>query len=104
MHKPIPHTTAMNILEAKAALDNERTKLQKLPAWHDSQVTSKSRGDTQRKIRRQESSFATLMDLCHLKYSELENQLQKYKGRVVLKRSRTDTLTTPAYSIVFPRQ
>ena len=25
------------------------------------------------------------MDLCHLKYSELEPQFQKYKGRVVLR-------------------
>ena len=29
--------------------------------------------------------FASLMDLCHLKNSELEEQLQKYKGRVVLR-------------------
>ena len=29
--------------------------------------------------------FASLMDLCHLKNSELELQCQKYKGRVVLR-------------------
>ena len=29
--------------------------------------------------------FASLMDLCHLKYSELEPQCQKHKGRVVLR-------------------
>ena len=29
--------------------------------------------------------FASLMDLCHLKKSELEPQFQKYKGRVVLR-------------------
>ena len=29
--------------------------------------------------------FASLMDLCHLKNSELEPQYQKYKGRVVLR-------------------
>ena len=28
---------------------------------------------------------ASLMDLCHLKNSELEPQFQKYKGRVVLR-------------------
>ena len=28
---------------------------------------------------------ATLMDICHLKNSELEPQFQKYKGRVVLR-------------------
>ena len=30
-------------------------------------------------------SFASLMDLCHLKNSESELQYQKYKGRVVLR-------------------
>ena len=29
--------------------------------------------------------FASLMDLCHLKNSELESQYQKYTGRVVLR-------------------
>ena len=29
--------------------------------------------------------FATLMDTCHLKNAELELQLHKYKGRVVLR-------------------
>ena len=29
--------------------------------------------------------FASLMNLCHLKNSELEPQLQKYRGRVVLR-------------------
>ena len=29
--------------------------------------------------------FASLMELCHLKNSELETQIQKYKGRVVLR-------------------
>ena len=28
---------------------------------------------------------ATMMDLCHLKNSELEEKFQKYKGRVVLR-------------------
>ena len=29
--------------------------------------------------------FATLLDLCHLKNSDLEQKFQKYKGRVVLR-------------------
>ena len=29
--------------------------------------------------------FASLMELCHLKNSELEPQYQKYKGRVVFR-------------------
>ena len=29
--------------------------------------------------------FASLMDICHIKNSELEPQFQKYKGRIVLR-------------------
>ena len=29
--------------------------------------------------------FATLMDMCHLKNAELEQKIQKYKGRVVVR-------------------
>ena len=29
--------------------------------------------------------FASLMDLCHLKKSELEPQFQEYRGRIVLR-------------------
>ena len=44
--------------------------------WKRSDRWSKEKG---RKVQ-----FASLMDLCHLKNSELEPQFQKYKGRVVL--------------------
>ena len=37
------------------------------------------------KIRAEKFIFASLMDLCHLKNSELELQYQKYNGRVVLR-------------------
>ena len=35
--------------------------------------------------KRRKVHFASLMDLCHLKNSELEPQCQKYKERVVLR-------------------
>ena len=31
------------------------------------------------------STFATLMDICHLKNAELEPKFHRYKGRVVLR-------------------
>ena len=37
-----PTPKAMNISEAKGALDMEWTNLQKLPAWSESKVTSKA--------------------------------------------------------------
>ena len=36
-------------------------------------------------IRVEKVNFASLMDLCHLKNSELEPQYQKHRGRVVLR-------------------
>ena len=46
--------------------------------------------------------FASLMDICHLKNSELEPQYHKYKGRVVL---RGDTVKDDAGSYaVFTEQ
>ena len=35
--------------------------------------------------------FASLMDICHLKNSELEPQYQRYKGRVVLRGVKDDS-------------
>ena len=71
--------TAMTILEAKAALDKEWTRLHKLPAWDESKA----------KLKGKTVHFATLMDLCHLKNSELEDKVQKWC--VV----RDDSGTTP---------
>ena len=36
-------------------------------------------------IRAEKVHFASLIDLCHLKNSELEPKIQKYKGRIVLR-------------------
>ena len=36
-------------------------------------------------MRAQQYIFASLMDFCHLKNSELERNFQKYRGRVVLR-------------------
>ena len=42
VHKPIPIPKAMNISQAKAALDKEWENLQKLPAGDEPKVTSKT--------------------------------------------------------------
>ena len=36
-------------------------------------------------MRAEQCIFASFMDLCHLKISELEPQFQKYKSQVVLR-------------------
>ena len=75
---------AMKIPAAKAAVDKEWEKLEKISAWNLTEVRSKkevidetSAGAT--------VHFASLMDICHLKNAELEAKHQKYKGRVVLR-------------------
>ena len=55
-------------------------KLEKILAW---QLTKDAIDEARNKVRK--VHFASLMDLCHLKNSELEPQYQKYKGRVVLR-------------------
>ena len=45
----------------------------------------KGRSSKRQKKDKRKVHFATLMDICHLKNSELEPKFQKYKGNVVLR-------------------
>ena len=74
----------MKIPAAKAAVDKEWEKLGKIPAWDLTKVISKKVIDEAR-TKAAKVHFASLMDRCHLKNSELEAKHQKYKGRVVLR-------------------
>ena len=60
-------------------------KLEKIPAWQLTKVRNKNEVIAEARSEGREVHFASLMDLCHLKKSELEPQFQKYKGRVVLR-------------------
>ena len=81
VHKFIPMPQAMKILDAKAAVEKEKEKLQKMPERQLNEVRCCC-GSTKRKKK---VHFATLMDICHPKNAELEPKYQKYKGRVVLR-------------------
>ena len=85
VHKFIPMPQAMKIPDAKAAVDKERKKLQTIPAWDVRKVKSKKEVIKEAQKNNNKVHFASLMDLCPLKNSELEPQFQKYKGRVVLR-------------------
>ena len=63
----------------------EWKKLDTIPAWDVRNVKSKKEviKETQKNINK--VHFASMMDFCHLKNSELEPQFQKYKGRAVLR-------------------
>ena len=75
----------MKIPDAKAAVDKEWDKLGKILAWQVTKVRNKNEVIAEARIEGRKVHFASLMDLCHLKKSELEPQHQQNKGRVVLR-------------------
>ena len=85
VHKLIPKPQAMKIPAAKAAVDKEWEKLEKIPAWDLTKVRSKSEVIDEARTKGAKVHFASLMDICHWKNAELETKHQKYKGRVVLR-------------------
>ena len=63
VHKPISRSQTMKTLDAKAAVDKEREKLNNLPAWQETKVSSIERAQKYGKT----VHVATLMDLRLLK-------------------------------------
>ena len=76
---------AMNIPVAKAAVDKEWEKLEKIPAWDLTRVRSKKEVIDEARTKRAKVHFASLTDICHLKNAALETKHQKNKSRVVLR-------------------
>ena len=85
VQKLIPMPQAMKIPEARAAVDKEWEKLEKIPAWNLTRVRSKSEVIDEARTKGAKVHFASLMDICYLKNADLEAKHQKYKGRVVLR-------------------
>ena len=85
VHKFIPMPQAMKIPAAKAAVDKEWEKLEKISAWNLTKVRKKKMVIDEARTTGATVHFASLMDICHLKNAELETKHQKYKGRVVLR-------------------
>ena len=85
VHKFIPMPQALKIPAAKAAVDKEWEKLEKISAWNLTKVKSKKQVIDEARTSGATVHFASLMDICHLKNAELEAKHQKYKGRVVLR-------------------
>ena len=85
VHKFVPMLPAMKIPAAKAAVDREWEKLEKIPAGDLTKVRNKSEVIDEATTSGAKVHFASLMDICHLKNAELETKHQKYEGRVVLR-------------------
>ena len=75
----------MKIPAAKAAVDKEWEKFEKILAWDITKVRSKSEVIDEARTKGAKVHFASLMDICYLKNSKLETKHQKYKGQVVLR-------------------
>ena len=75
VHKFIPMPQAMKIPAAKAAVDNEWEKLDKISAWNLTKVRSKKEVIDEARTSGAKIHFASLLEAKH----------QKYKGRVVLR-------------------
>ena len=84
VHKVIPVPQAMKVPDAGAAVETEWEKLEKSPAWQLTKVRNKNEVLAEARNDGRKVHFASLLDVCHLKNSELDPQFQKYKGRVVL--------------------
>ena len=68
---------AMKIPAAKAAVDKEWEKLEKIPTWELTKGRNKSEVIDEARTKGAEVHFASLMDSCHLKNAELETKHQK---------------------------
>ena len=84
LHKFVPMFQAMKIPAAKAAVDKEWEKIEKISAWNLTKVRSKKEVIDEARTSGATVHFASLMDICHLKNADLEAKHHKYKGRVVL--------------------
>ena len=85
VHKLITLHPAMQTPDAKAAVDKEWKEHETIPACQLDKDKSKKEVIEEAQKNNNKVHFASLMDLCHPKNAELEPQLQKYKGRLVLR-------------------
>ena len=67
VHKFIPLPQAMKIPAAKAAVNKEWEKLEKISAWNLTKVKSKKQVIDEARTSGAKVHFASCMDICHLK-------------------------------------
>ena len=84
VHKFIPMPQAMKNPDVKAVVAKEWENWRQFRMAAD-EGQKQERGDQWSKEKSRKVHFASMMDLWHLKNSELESLYQKYRGRVVLR-------------------
>ena len=68
---------AMKIPAANTAVDKEWEKLENISAWNLTKVTTESEVIDEARTKGATVHFASLMDICHLKNTELETKATK---------------------------
>ena len=76
-HQFTPMPQAMKIHTAKAAVDKEWEKLEKISAWDLTKVRSKKEVIDEATTKGAKVHFASLMDICHLKNAEFGGKAPK---------------------------
>ena len=77
VHKFIPMPQAMKIPAAKAAVDKECEKLEKISAWNLTKVRSKSEVIDEARTTGTTVHFASLMDICYLRECRIGGKAPK---------------------------
>ena len=75
VHKFVPMPQAVKILAAKAAVDKEWEKLEKISAWNLTNARSKKEVIDEARTKGAKAHFASLMDICHLKCGTISANL-----------------------------
>ena len=85
VHKPVPLQKALRDPKGRAALNKEWDKLDNITAWDVSKVQPRAKVVAQAKKDKVPVHFGDIMQLCHIKNSELDEWLQSMKGRIVFR-------------------
>ena len=85
VQKPEPYLKQWKFQRTKAAIDKEWEKREKLLACQVTNVKSKKEVIEKAQKEGRTVHSATLMDLCHLQNSKLQQKFRKCQGRVVLR-------------------
>ena len=82
VHKFIPMPQATKIPDAKGSGGKRMRKLEKIPAWQQTEVRNKKEVIEEAKNKGRKVNFASLMDLCH--FQKIKNTKAESYSEVTL--------------------
>ncbi|MHC4951072.1 MAG: hypothetical protein ACYTEU_08835, partial [Planctomycetota bacterium] len=102
VHTPVDIQKARKIPEGREALEKEWRKLELKKAWDVTKVQPKAKVIRDAKAKGVHVHFGSLMDLCHIKNSQMGKEFWSYKGRIVFRGDLTKD--EDGYLAVFTEQ